>query len=396
MTSPGKFIFIESNTSGTGELLICKANDRKLTSVLITSDPNKYSFLPLVNILVIVIDTSNRKLLLECLSEIDGIKGIYSSSEYYVETAAWLAKNLGLLGTDPQSIKLCRDKYSMYSVLSASEIDCPKTAYASNMNQAEKIIASFVFPAIVKPNFGSGSIGVKLCKNKEDALSHIDILFQKCYSEILVQEYIDGQEFSVEVCSFKNQHHVMGITRKYISRPPNFIETGHDFPATLKKDDSEKLSNVVVKLLDILGFDFGFSHIELKIKAKKVFIIEINPRLAGGMIPILIEKAKGLDVLDSLISLYLGHAVNIDIPCHKFASIRHFVETKTGTIKGFKFDYTGLIDVKKFIKSSGEYFVPNGDFQDRLAYIIVSDMDAEQCKNRADEAIKHLSVSIEV
>lgn len=395
MTGKNKFVFIESNTTGTGELLICKALSKGLCPIFVTDDPKKYSFLPLENIELIILDSSNNNILFDYFSRVDNLIGIYSSSEYYIEAATWLAHKLGLLGTNLESIKVCRNKYLLYQALASSEINVPHTHRIFNLDEAKNVLITHIFPVIIKPATGSGSRGVKLCETIKDCIQHISFLFDNKYPEVLIQKYIDAPEYSVEVCSLSGMHQVIGITKKYKGNPPYFIETGHDFPAVLSSSEEEQIKHVVEKLLSILNFNFGFSHIEFKIKNKKIVIIEVNPRLAGGMIPILIEKATGIDLLNSLLDLYTNHHVDFQITYKKFAAIRHLVLNTAGKINHFNFKDKNCVEEVKIVKNRGDVFIPQGDFRDRVAYIIVSDEDAGRCKEKASQALQNFDIDVE-
>src|SRR3990167_3734863 len=384
MSSP-KFIFIESNTYGTGELLLYKAREKNLIPVFITSNPKKYVFLPIENLNVVVLNTDDRNVVVNAILQIDNVHGVYSSSDYFIETASWLAKMLKLPGTRSQTVKICRNKNQFYEAISAGEFNIPQTTCFSD-ESAAIASATLSFPVVIKPSNASGSVGVKLCQKEEDAKKHIQFLYENSH-EVVIQEYVEGDEFSVEVCTFRGQNYILGITKKYLSEFPYFIETGHDFPAILTKDNENNIKETVNRLLSFLNFDFGFCHIELKIKKEKIVIIEVNPRLAGGMIPVLIQTAAGLDVLGLLLDIYAGKPVTLKTQYNGFSSIRHVIGKKSGKIKMLSY-HGPIVDEIKFSKKAGEDFTVNGDFRDRVAYLICCDKNADICIKKANDAIK--------
>lgn len=389
-----KFAFIESNTTGTGELLIHEAQSLKYYPIFLTRDPKKYSFLEKLNVEIIIIDTLDQNALLRYLVKIPGLKGIYTSSEYFIETAARLAKHFNLPSTNPKAIKLCRNKYALYQKLARFDLNCPKTTIIDNLAEAEANLIEYTFPIIIKPNDLSGSVGVKLCKDTTASLAHINFLMQQNINAILLQEYIEGPEYSVETYSNSDIHRIIGITQKYLGTPPHFVETGHDFPALLPTNEYAIILENIPKLLAYLDFDFGFAHIELKIKNGRIFIIEANPRLAGGMIPILIEKSTGINLLTSLIHLYTGHPFEDSIVYNRFSAIRHLIPVTSGQIT--RLDYKGPnSDIEiKLVKHTGDTVILQGDYRDRIAYIIVSDTDLKRCQDKAAQALKNFLLEI--
>ena len=389
-----KFVFLESNTTGTGELLLKKARDKGFLVIFLTKNPKKYPFLSMEAIKTVVIDTDDEKVLLAYLRKEKNIVGLYSSSEYYIESVARLASFLCLIGTNIEAVHCCRDKYKLYESLLKTKISVPKT---KSVNSIEQFLEqNYVFPLIVKPVNGSGSVGVKLCENQKIAMEHIAHLLKNHVETVIIQEYIEGKEFSVEVCSISSKHHIIGITKKYLGKKPYFVEVGHDFPAILKKEEEENISEVVQTLLTHLNFNFGFSHLEIRIKADKVFVIEVNPRLAGGMIPVLIEMATGVDVLDVLLGIYAQQITSYpNSKCKKFTAIRHLLPKSEGVIKKVAFNSDVDVDLIKWHKKKGELISIQGDFRDRIAYAIVSDVSQIACATKAEKILESFNIEVE-
>ena len=112
-----------------------------------------------------------------------------------------------------------------------------------------------------------------------------------------MQEYIQGEEYSVESLSMVDEISVIGVTKKYLGDLPYFLETGHDFPAMLPAPLYSRIVKHVSMALKAVGFSWGAAHIELRVRDGIPYIIEINPRLAGGMIPKLVQEARGIDLM---------------------------------------------------------------------------------------------------
>lgn len=147
-------------------------------------------------------------------------------------------------------------------------------------------------------------------------------------------------------------------------------------------------------VLTYLGFDFGFAHIELKIKAGQLFIVEVNPRLAGGMIPILIEESTGINLLKSLIKLYTGQLAEEQITYKKFAAIRHLIPSKSGKIMQLIYKDQSSGTKAVFVKHVGDTIVLHGDYRDRAGYIITSDTNQKHCNDKMSQALKHFNIEM--
>jgi S-sulfo-L-cysteine synthase (3-phospho-L-serine-dependent) len=121
MASNDCVLFIESNTSGTGALFIARAVHLGLEPILLSKDPNRYSFAkPQNGLVVIQTDTTDFSGLEEVCARLmqeRRILGVTSSSEYYVPVAARLAASLGFPGSDPATTARCRSKANQRRVL---------------------------------------------------------------------------------------------------------------------------------------------------------------------------------------------------------------------------------------------------------------------------------------
>ncbi len=110
---------------------------------------------------------------------------------------------------------------------------------------------------------------------------------------VLVEQFLTGPEYSVEVLTGC----VVGITRKWLGPQPYFIEIGHDFPAPLTPAGYEAISSAALAGLRALGLNSGGTHVELRLTATGPVIVEVNPRLAGGMITRMVDEATGIDMI---------------------------------------------------------------------------------------------------
>lgn len=397
----GVIAFIESNTTGTGSLFLEKAMSKDLKPLFITSDPRKYSFLAEKLIQPIILDTHSESEIYDYLKHIKNLKAIFSTSEYYIEIACTLAKAFKLPANDPVAVKLCRNKDQLAKVLSTHGILCPKTFVINSIEQIDDLCRrNFEFPVIVKPAKGSGSIGVLFCCTKDEIFNHAKCLFEENNREsnsVLIQEYIEGDEYSVETLCFDGQIKIVGITKKYLSNHPYFLEIGHDFPVYFAQSITESIEKLISSSFENLGFIFGPAHTEIRIKNGIPYIIEINPRLAGGMIPKIVQEARGIDLIEATLDLLIGKKVNLSEQYKDTASIRFIIPQTEGFLKSIQFDQDNIskktIDFK-INKNLNELVILRGDFRDRIGHIIVKESTLSACQKLANEMISSIFVEI--
>ncbi len=401
-----QFAFLESNTTGSGHVFIKKALELGFEVLFLTQNPDRYPFLKKLDINIIVADTLDQNLLISKLKSYDQLAGLMSTSEYYIEMAAMVAIALGLPGNNVNAIKSCRNKHVFYRKLENSRFNIPLTWFFGQLDSIFTHKNQFIYPVIVKPILGTGSIGVKKCNNLAELLDHAAQLFNETQNErgqqtekgILIQNFIVGREFSAELLINHDKFFPLGITAKHTTNNNYFIETGHDFPAVLDIKMTKKIWDTLKNLLSFLGYTFGPVHIEFKIQNNEVILIEVNPRLAGGMIPELICRACEIDLYTIIILLYSNQEVNFTELSYNGASIRFFVPKQSGLIVQLsnlgKIKELPNIIAVHLTKNVGDRITIHHDYRDRIGYLISSGQNSVLSGKIADEAFQQFSVEI--
>lgn len=391
--------FIESNTTGTGSLFLACAHAKGYEILFLTASPAKYPFLQDQQIEPICINTNDAEVVYAYLKNIDRLKAVFTSSESFVEVTAEVAEKLSLPTNTINAIKVCRNKAKLAFILQAQGVHCPKTFCVAEKNLAlESLHASQVtFPLIVKPVKGTGSIGVKLCHDEVSYLHQMDYLFaisSLVQEGVLVQEYIQGEEYSVESLSMVDEISVIGVTKKYLGDLPYFLETGHDFPAMLPAPLYSRIVKHVSMALKAVGFSWGAAHIELRVRDGIPYIIEINPRLAGGMIPKLVQEARGIDLMAAALELAIGQKPSLQESEQSYASIRFLIPKKSGKVVSISLleKPTQLVDFQA--TKLNEDIQLHGDFRDRVGYFIVKGGVLQEVADLADELLKKSLVEV--
>ena len=350
-------VYVESNTTGFGYSLL-SASEKYDKTYFFTRDPGRYPILKsLSHVNVVHCDTGSHDILAAAIQQIPQVRFVATTSDDYLNVVARLGETIGTIGNSSAAVSRCRDKLQLQEILSASDIAYPRTIRIQNINQRPKLN----FPIVVKPRAGTGSINVRLIVS-DDQLSGMD------GEDLICQEFIKGKEFSVESFTDAGGHHVLGITRKFVTKPPYFLELGHVFPANIDGRLWANIVETVCRALDAVGYTFGPAHTEVKVINGRIYIIEINARLAGGMIPRLMEKSSALSLPDLYIRSYLAGSSQFSIPRMQLFSSVMFVLPKKGQ------PYIG-INFPDECEDAGvfrEEGVNAGkfDFSDRAGYVI--------------------------
>ena len=193
------------------------------------------------------------------------------------------------------------------------------------------------FPVIVKPRDNSGSRGVKLCRSKAELEASMSEAFEVSKLDtVLVEEFIEGPEYSIEGLHYDGKSEVIQFTEKKTTEFPYNVELGHKQPANLTEAQQDAIRDIVAKIGKALRFENCPSHTELKINERGIFVIETSPRLGGDYITsTLVPLSTGINMEDQLLHITLGKMVDtitgrtnlasgvnfLSLPCGKVVSI---------------------------------------------------------------------------
>ncbi len=215
----------------------------------------------------------------------------YGFPFYSIETAQWST-----------------DKYQMKQRFLEGGVPCARGRLIAKAEEA----GDLHYPLIVKPRDNSGSRGVKLCRNKEELQEALQEALQYShFNTVLVEEYIVGQEFSIEGLHYEGKNEVIQFTEKTTTEFPYNVELAHKQPANLTEEQKNEIRVLVSKIANCMHFENCPSHTELKINERGIFVIETSPRLGGDYITsILVPLSTGINVEDQLLSIALGEKVD--------------------------------------------------------------------------------------
>lgn len=313
------------------------------------------------------ISVLDKELILEKCLEI-GIDGITTiATDICIPTIAFIAEKMNLTSNSYVSSILSTNKGKMRKAFDDNHVNSPKSITISNFNV--KDFNNFSFPLIVKPTDRSGSRGVTKVENKielENAI--LRGLEESLEKKVVIEEFINGVEVSVEAVSWKGIHTIITITDKVTTGAPYFVELEHHQPSMLSEEIQEKIKKETIKALNSLQIQFGASHSEFKITSSgKVYAIEVGARMGGDFIGShLVELSTGFDFVKSVINIALGefHTVSVD---SQNASGVYFLCKETEYLLPF-FDKKNDFEVEKRILNVSLTNITNSN--DRSGYLI--------------------------
>lgn len=240
---------------------------------------------------------------------------------------ARVAKILDLPFPSENSISDTIDKFKLKQILVHNHLPCAKGVLTSfseinhTLNQG-----CLRFPLIIKPIDSSGSRGVFFCKDKQSLVNSFQNSLQYSKSnKVLVEEFIEGPEISVEALVQGKKLHIIQITDKTTTPFPYNVEMAHQQPSRFSHKYFNAIKQLLETIIESLKLDNCALHPEIKISKDGIKIIEIGPRLGGDFITShLTPLSTGIDMEEQVIKIAIGEKINTIRKFSRFSTILYF------------------------------------------------------------------------
>ncbi|MFD9967713.1 acetyl-CoA carboxylase biotin carboxylase subunit family protein [Streptomyces sp. NPDC059011] len=295
--------------------------------VLITSDEPSWE-VPYIKDCVVVPDPTDQAALSAAgrtLADRYDLAGVFTWAEWYLVPVARLARQLGLPTTAPEVTQACRNKATARTLFARHGVPSAVSVSVRTRDEAQAAAERIGYPVVLKPAANAASLGVIRVDAPDQLTAAYDFAGRAAElgvesRSVLVEEYLDGPEVSVECVTYRSETAVVAVTRKTVSAPPFFEELAHSV------DASDPLLDVVAPVakaaIRALGITDGISHVEMRIVDGHPRLIEVNGRLAGDMVGHLVRLAAGIDLPRAAADLACDRAPDLTPTRFSAAAIR--------------------------------------------------------------------------
>ncbi|WP_242212815.1 ATP-grasp domain-containing protein [Bacillus cereus group sp. BfR-BA-01383] len=401
-------VFIETNKSGSSREAIKAAEKLNFFTVLLTKKTkfiNERTIFPDVHQMIFtdINDYDNIITTIEKLNKSGkNIKGIFSFIDPYVYVAARLSEKFCSNIVSTKAIHHMENKILTRNVLKDLPISLNYLIYkpTESLSSFFKKNNKINFPLIVKSPKSTGSKDVLLVKNKDQLILSIQSLLKKLPNEeILLEEYIDGPQYLVEILVQNGKVHIIAVIEQEITLFERFIVTGYSLLGQVDKRLYNSLFNAVNSVIQAFNMKNGACHLELRRINDVWKLIEINPRISGGAMNDIIEIGHGINLVQETIQLMLGNKPSLNKKHHKYVYAHYLTVKSIGKLirvtgKNRSSRYPGV--KKVYIKpKKGTFLKPPTSMGHRYGYVIAASYFKTKAKKIALEAAKEISFEIQ-
>lgn len=330
-----------------------------------------------------------------------GTDGFFTlATDLPVRAVAYASEKLGISGISQHTARLATDKGEMIKALKVNNVESPWYFIVDSIDELKQLDEKIAYPCIMKPTDNAASRGVALIHDYEELINTYDYSKKQSHSgQVIIEEYMNGPEVSVEVLSYKGSAYVLQITDKLTTGAPHFVEVGHNQPSQLNEDIKEKIRDLAGRAVKAIGIENGPAHVEIIVTDQGPKIVELGARLGGDCITShLVYLSTGIDMMKETVKVLCGEEPDLVQTYEKGASIRFLTSEKQGifdciTGEDEARDIDGVIEVSEIMKP-GDLIESIRSSDDRVAYVVAQGVDVPMSSRIAEEALKMMSVKV--
>ncbi|XP_052673600.1 carnosine synthase 1-like isoform X3 [Crassostrea angulata] len=324
----GKKILLLNLGVSSKRFILDSAKKHRIKVVLVDTFPEDSSPIPDLVDQYIQYDSSDHTKddehadkIIEILEQQDiGIDGCCTFWEDCGPLAAIINEKLDLCGAGVKGALAAKKKSETHQVLSRRTGDIPhfprtylyteKSIHVEDVNDLPSAVEEVGLPCILKLEYGSSAVGVKLCHDLEECTKMFTGLREHltCESDhpgiglghgnsMVVMKPIVGTEHDVDLVLFERQLVAAYVSDNGPTRPGSFTETAACMPSCLRSDKVGQLVTAAYQCCTEIGLESGVFNVELKMTPTGPKLIEINARMGGFYNRHWILKCYGVDMV---------------------------------------------------------------------------------------------------
>ena len=290
--------------------IIKRAHEMGIYVIAADGDPNACGLKYADKAIVANITSEEEMLRVAREEKIDGV--IHPCSEVSMNVMGRINDELHLSGISKEQAIRATNKHLMREAFEAYGAPSPKSRCFTDVEVAwGAFCMDFTGACILKPSRNSGSRGIaKISSNiKMDEFAR---LFEISKNEsrdkqVMLEQFIEGPEFSIEIIVWDGQVNVLTVTDKKTTEAPHFVELGHNQPSCFPSETVEKIKAAAVAGVKALGVNNCACHAEVKVQDGDPYIMEIGARMGGDFIStVLTPLSTGVDMIAAAVNCALG------------------------------------------------------------------------------------------
>ncbi|MFW6724734.1 ATP-grasp domain-containing protein [Streptomyces sp. MAR4 CNY-716] len=348
-------------------------------------------------------DMSDQGAVAAALKELIGTdSAVLTWDETVLEVTAGAAQALGLHHMSAESARRCRDKAATRNLLAEAGLPAIRHGLAHTAGEAREIAERIGFPVVVKPRALAGSVGVVRVEDAGAVAAAYDLAGGAAYSTlptghgILVEEFLDGPEISVDSVVLDGEVTCVQLAAKRLGYAPYFEEVGHLVKGW---DGTEPWAGEVRELVTgahtALGVEAGVTHTEVRLTRSGPRLVELNGRLGGDFIPYAGQLATGVDLVRAAAAVARCERPDLTPSRSLTTEVRFVYPPRDGRVAavsvGRAADVPGVVHAATLVEPGDTLLLPPRQPIPRLAVLIARAEDEAGCARILEQALPEVT-----
>jgi biotin carboxylase len=331
-------------------------------------------------------------------------------SDHAVIPTALAAEALGLPFYVPSRVvRACIHKDDMRDLYARGGAPSPAHRNVQTVAEALVMLERYGLPLVVKPARGWGQRGVRVVMAAEELTQAVsDALAAAAQAmpepRCVVEQFIEGREFSVDAYTRDGETEVLAITERIITSYPDppGITFAEAHPPLVPDAERERIIEAAVKGVRALGVQRGPTYTQLRSGPKGAFIVETALRLGGGLDPDVTFLASGVSLYRKIVGVALGRTdwerAGREGPAHGGA-VGRFIIGKPGEVRAIlgleeARRLPGIVSAEVYVSVGGTVH-PLTDGSKRAGHVLAFGADREDAERNARRAMDTIQIVTE-
>ena len=324
----------------------------------------------------------------------DGIMTL--ATDMPMRGVAKVAEKLGLPGISYDTAVKATDKFEMIKAFKAHDVASPWFFTVDYLDELKALESQLSYPCVMKPTDNAGSHGVVLAKCFDNLSREYEYSRESArHGKVIIEEYLQGDEVSVEVMVVDSEVHILQITDKLTTGAPHFVEMGHSQPSRHPLEIQKAIKDLASKACQSVGINQGPAHVEMMVTERGPVMIELGARMGGDNITTaLVPLSTGIDMVKATIDVAMGNQPDI-VPKWNLGAAIRYMDAPYGIIQSID----GIEDAKQMAgvqqiimtKAIGDFSTPIHCSNDRIGSVIAqadtADAAVKACKDAKNKII---------
>lgn len=330
--------------------------------------------------------------------------GVITYWETRVEAVAEIARFLGVPSSPVAAIRACRDKYLGRTALKIAGVPQAESVVVSDLSEARTAAEQLGYPVVVKPRALGSSNGVRLVWNADELAAAYRYAKMARFNgvpipdrPILIEEYLEGPEISVDSICLDGQVTPLVLAHKQLGFAPAFEEIGHIVQGDEPLLHDPSILDVLQSAHSALGLTEAMTHTELRRTETGPRVVEVNARTGGDMIPYIGRQATGIDLGRIAAELAIGIVPDLEPSEKRTAGVRFLYPERDLTVESITVHRDLLpheVSTYTILAKPGQKLMlpPNDHVHGRYAAIFAEADSVEACTAALDQAAKAFEI----